>query len=142
MSVQPAYAAIPNAPVVNFSTANTNRDGTGTIATLLTARAPGTRIERVNVKAAGTTTAGMVRIYKKTNGLARNADGSFASYTGPTWRLIAEIAVTAITPSASLATFEGAWTPTNGFTMEDGEQLGVSTHNAEAFNAWVQAGNL
>lgn len=142
MSVQPQYAALPLAPHVNFSTANTNRDGSGAIATLLTARAPGTRVERINVKAAGTTTAGMVRIYKRDSGLTFNADGSVASFTAGTWRLIGEVQVTAITPSASLATFEGSFAPTNGLNLGPYEQIGVSTHNGEAFNAWAQGAHL
>lgn len=143
MSVQPAYASVPiGFGPVNFATANTNRDGTGTIAQIAVGRGAGTRIERVRVKAAGTTTAGMIRIYKKATGLTRAADGSIASYSAPTWRLIAEIAVSAITPGASTATFEGVWTPTDGHVLADGEQLGVSTHNAETFNAEAEGGQL
>jgi len=143
MSVQPAYAAVPiGFGPVNFATANTGRDGTGTIPTIVVGRGPGTRIERVRVRAAGTTTAGMIRIFKKATGLARNADGTFASYTAPTWRLIHEIPVTAITPSATVEAFSGEWAPTNGHTLADGEQLGVSTHNAEIFNAEVVGGHI
>lgn len=129
MSVQPQYAAMPTISLVQASTANTNRDGTGTIATLLTGRAPGTRVERVMAKAAVTTTAGMLRIYLK---LA----------SGDTWRLLAEIAVTAVTPSASVAAWSGEWAPTNGLSLGDGHMLGVSTHNAEAFNVVALGGNL
>lgn len=142
MSVQPQYAASPICPEVNFSTANTNRDGTGAIAVLATGRAPGTRVERVLVKAAGTTTGGMIRIFKRGSGLTMNADGSIASHTTPTWRLVAEIAVGAVTPSGTLATWEGSWAPVNGFNLERFDQLGISTHNAEAFNAVALGGNL
>lgn len=143
MSVQPAYAAAPiGFGPVNFATANTNRDGTGTIVQIAVGRTPGTRIERVRVHATVTTTAGMIRIYKKGTGLTHNADGSVASYSAPTWRLIYEIAVNAITASASVTAFDGEWSPTNGYMLADGEQLGVSTHNAEAFNAEAWGGHL
>jgi hypothetical protein len=143
MSVQPAYAAAPiGFGPVQISAANINRDGTGTIAQIAVGRGPGTRVERVRVRATGTTTAGMIRIYKKASGLARNADGTFASYTAPTWRLIHEIPVSAITPSASVEAFSGEWAPTNGHTLADGEQLGVSTHNAETFNVEALGGHL
>lgn len=142
MSVQPQYAAAPLSPVVNFASANTNRDGTGTIATLITARVPGSRIERVNFNAVATTTAGMIRIFKRDSGLTFNADGSVASYTAPTWRLVTEVPVSAITPSGTVAAWSGFWLPTNGYNLAPFEQLGVSTHNAEAFNAWVQGGLL
>lgn len=142
MSVQPAYAAVPAAPVVNFSTANTGRDGTGTIATLIVGQRAGTRIERVVLKAVGTTTAGMIRIFKRDSGITRAADGSIASYAAATWRLVGEVAVSAITPSATVASWADVWVPTNGLTIGDGEMLGVATHNAEAFNALVQGGQI
>jgi hypothetical protein len=142
MSVQPQYAAAPLSPIVNFATANANRDGTGTIATLVTARVPGSRIERVVVKSLVTTTAGMIRIFKRDNGLTLNADGSIASYATPTWRLLHEIPVSATTASGTAATFAGDWAPTNGFNLAPFEQLGIATNNAEAFNAQVFGGLL
>jgi hypothetical protein len=143
MSVQPAYAAQPiGFGPVNFATANTGRDGTGTIAQIAVGRGPGTRIERVRMQAAVTTTAGMIRVFKKASGLARNTDGTFASYTAPTWRLIAEVLVTAITASGTVAAWSGEWAPTNGHVLADGEQLGVATNNAEACNAEALGGHL
>jgi hypothetical protein len=143
MSVQPAYAAAPiGYGPVNFATANTNRDGTGAIAQVAVGRSPGTRIERVRIHAAGTTTAGMIRFYKKSTGLTRNADGTIASYSAPTWRLIYELAVAAITASGTVAAFDGEWAPTDGHMLADGEQLGVSTNNAETFNAEAWGGHL
>lgn len=139
MSVQPSYAAQPiGFGPVAISTANTNRDGTGTVVQIAVGRGPGTRIEKVAVQASGTTTAGMIRIYKKASGLARNTDGTFASYSAPTWRLVKEILVAAITGSGTVAEFADEWAPTNGYMLADGEQLGVSTNNAETFNveAW------
>jgi hypothetical protein len=143
MSVQPSYAAQPIGfgPVV-VSAANTNRDGTGTIVQIAVGRGPGTRIERVRAHASVTTTVGMVRIFKKGTGLTRNADGTIASYSAPTWRLIAEIPVTAITVGANTAGFDGEWAPTDGHNLADGEQLGASTHNAESFNVEAWGGHL
>lgn len=51
MASAPVFA---NTPVIwkgSISTANTNRDGTGTIVTLGTAPAAGTRIDRIVIKA-------------------------------------------------------------------------------------------
>jgi hypothetical protein len=143
MSVQPAYAAVPlGYGPVNFATANTNRDGTGTIAQIAVGRGPGTRIERVRIHSTVTTTAGMIRFFVKGNGLTLNADGTIASFSVPTWRLVFELPVTAITVSASVAGFDGEWAPTNGLTLAAYEQLGVSTHNAETFNALALGGHL
>lgn len=142
MSTQPSYAASGVLAVQAISTANTARDGTGTIATLVVGRNPGTRIEKILVQASGTTTAGFVRVFKKDNGLTLNADGTVASYSAPTWRLIKEIAVAAATPSASVAASTGEWAPDGGITLAPHESLGVSTHNAESLNAFVIGGHL
>lgn len=142
MSMQPQYAAAPIVGVANFSTANTNRDGTGTIAQLVVGRLPGTRIERVDFRATATTTAGMIRIYHKLNGLVFNADGTINSFVAPTWRLLKEIPVTAIVPAAAVEAFNAEWAPTNGFGLGAYEQLGVSTHNGETFNAVARGGHL
>lgn len=53
MATSPTYASTPRIGVANFSTANTNRDGTGTIVDILTGVAAGTRIERIIMKATG-----------------------------------------------------------------------------------------
>lgn len=147
MSIQAAYAAVGIFSEVNFATANTNRDGTGTIATLVTSRPPGTRIERVRVRAAGTTTAGVIRIFKLGNGItfaAPDASGGYviSSFSAGTLRLIHEILVTAITPSATIASWTDEWAPTNGITLGPYERLGISTHNAETFNAFAIGGHL
>lgn len=51
MATAPLFASTPRAAAVSVSTANTNRDGTGTIVDILTGVAAGTRIERLVVKA-------------------------------------------------------------------------------------------
>ena len=51
MSTSPTFASTPRIGVANVSTANTNRDGTGTIVDILTGAAAGTRIDRIVVKA-------------------------------------------------------------------------------------------
>lgn len=51
MASSPAFAATPRNAAVSVSTANTARDGTGTIATVFTAGASGSKIEEIVVKA-------------------------------------------------------------------------------------------
>jgi len=133
MSVQPQYGATPVIGEAVISVANTNRDGTGTITQLIVGRMPGTRVQRIKYKATGTTTGGMIRIYRKSNGLTFNADGTVASFGAPTWRLIEELTVAAVTPSATVETAEGELAPTDGIDLGPFEQLGVSTHNGESF---------
>lgn len=114
------------------SAANTNRDGTGTVVTLGTAPAAGSRLDGVIVQAVGTTTSGMVRLYLH--------DGANA-------RLFLELPVIAVIPSGT----QPAWgAQANANTMSQvfplvlpsGYSLRASTHNAETFNVIGCAGDL
>jgi hypothetical protein len=131
MATQAQFANAPNVVVTAFSTANTNRDGTGTIALAFTPGANGSRIERIQFKATGTTTAGMVRLFYSTD-------------AGVTWRLLKELSVSAITPSATVQSFDGSLTFGNAalLVLTSGHRLGVSTHNAEAFVATAIGADL
>lgn len=123
----PIYHDNKNVAAVAISTANTGRDGTGTLGTVMTAGANGSAITRVDVVAPGTTTAGMVRLF---------LDNGSAKF------LIKEIAITAITPSASLPGFADSWTPGgDGLCLPTGWSLKASTHNAESFNVAAHYGN-
>ncbi|NBX74718.1 MAG: hypothetical protein EBQ89_10555, partial [Alphaproteobacteria bacterium] len=63
MATDPNFAGTPLAGNAQISTANTNRDGTGTLGTVVTAGASGSRIEEIVIEATGTTTAGMIRLF-------------------------------------------------------------------------------
>ena len=118
------YVVTPkNGAFVQVSTANTNRDGTGTLGTVFTAASSsaGSRIDRVAIKATGTTTAGMIRLF-----VANSAATSI--------RLIKEIPVIAITPSGTQPSFGVEVVFDNGLILENAATLRASTHNAETFN--------
>ena len=51
MATSPQFITTPKIGAASVSTANTNRDGTGTIATVFTAGASGSKIEEVVVQA-------------------------------------------------------------------------------------------
>lgn len=66
MSVQAQYASVPRNGFVTISTANTARDGTGTLGVVATAPAAngdGTRFDRIQIQAGGTTTVNVVRLF-------------------------------------------------------------------------------
>lgn len=127
MASTPSYASVlPRVAVGVISTANTNRDGTGTgpATAIFTAGASGSKIEEIRVKARGTTTAGMVRIYLW--------DGS-----GTDGHLIEEVPVTAITVSSTVEAWEsGALTFDNLF-IPTGWSVTASTHIGETFGVFV-----
>lgn len=115
------YASTVRAAMAQVSTANTARDGTGTIVTVFTAGSSGSRIDDIVIVALGTTTAGMIRLFVH--------DGSNA-------RLWVEVPVTATTPSSTVP----AWTTTLtnlALVLPNGWSLRASTNNAETFNIIV-----
>jgi hypothetical protein len=59
----PAFAATPKIGAVAVSTANTNRDGTGTIATVVTAGSSGTKVSSIAVIATANPADSIVNIY-------------------------------------------------------------------------------
>lgn len=127
MSTAAQYASTINSAHAQVSTANTLRDGTGTIATVISAGASGTRIDDIAIVATGTTTVGVIRLFLH--------DGTNA-------RLWREILVTAITPSTAQAVWS-QYLYDLGLTLKTGWSLRASTHNAETFNVEVtRAGDL
>jgi hypothetical protein len=127
MATQPAFATTPRIGMGQVTAANTNRDGTGTIATILTGVAAGTRINEIGIEATGTTTAGMVRLYLH--------DGTNA-------RLFDEFVVAAITVGASTAGYSATKTYDNLVLPSASWSIRASTHNAETFNVIVLGADL
>jgi hypothetical protein len=113
------FATTPRVGAATVSTANTNRDGSGTVVTVFTAGSNGTRIDRIRVQATVTTTAGMVRLFL---------------HDGTNFWPLEEVPVAAVTVSASVAgasrdVFFGDARPLN---LPTGWSIRASTHNAEA----------
>lgn len=127
-NTDPIFTLSPIAGYANFGTANTNRDGSGTLGTLLTAGSNGARVTNFRFQATGTTTAGVIRLYKY--------DGS------TTARLLKEIIVAAVTPSTSVEAWSGEWKPTFPIVLPSGYSIRVSTNNAETFNGFADAGDF
>lgn len=126
----PIFTLTPVASGVRISTANTNRDGTGTLGSVKTGGTNGTRIDRVVITATGTTTAGMIRLFID--------DG------GGTIKAIKEISVTAITPSGTLAAFTYEWFRNDSLplvVLPNGYILKAGTNNAESFDVMAFGGD-
>jgi hypothetical protein len=121
MAIAAQYASTVRTAVVQATAANTARDGTGTIATVLTAGTSGTRIDDLTITATGTTTAGVVRLF---------------IHDGATTRLWREVLVSAITPSTTVSPFT-ATLSNLGLVLQTGFSLRASTNNAETFNICV-----
>jgi hypothetical protein len=68
MAADPVFASVPRIGVADVSTANTNRDGTGTIADIIgdagrTIPTAGTKIERIVIKSTGDPADSIVTIF-------------------------------------------------------------------------------
>lgn len=132
MATNANYAATPKVGIGQVTTANTNRDGTGTIATIFTAGASGSRIDAINLKAIATTTTGMIRLF---------------IHDGTNARLLTELPVLAVTPSGTAPSWETQLN-TNTFTqvlpliLPTGYSLRASTNNAETFNVIAVGGDF
>ena len=63
MATSPQFVTTAKIGAANVSTANTNRDGTGTIATVFTAGSSGSRIEEVVFKATGDPADSVVTVF-------------------------------------------------------------------------------
>jgi hypothetical protein len=121
MATTAQYASTVQNAQVQISTANTNRNGTGTLGTVMTGATNGTRIDDIYIVATGTTTAGVVRLFIS---------------DGTNIRLWQEILVAAITPSTTVAVWSASLL-NQGLLLESGWSLQASTNNAETFNVLV-----
>lgn len=122
VTATPIFAQTAHQAVVAISTANTGRDGSGTVGTIFTAGANGSVIDHIDICATGTTTAGVVRLF------IHNGTSSFL------WK---EVLVGAITPSTSIAAFMRSINcagQDKSLFLQSGWSLRAATHNAETFN--------
>jgi hypothetical protein len=121
MATAAQYASTVRTAQAQVSVANTARNGTGTIVTVFTAGASGSRIDDIYITATGTTTAGVVRLFLN---------------DGTNTYLFQEILVTAITPSTTVQVFQSVQLNLS-LILANGWSLRASTNNAETFNIQV-----
>lgn len=122
MATAAQYAATARTAVGQVTTANTARNGTGTIATIFTGGTSGSRIDDISIVATGTTTAGVVRLFLN---------------DGTTSYLLQEILVTAITPSTTVQVFSFQLLNQAIILASSSWSLRASTNNSETFNILV-----
>jgi|Deesub1362B_J571_1020462.scaffolds.fasta_scaffold00472_6 hypothetical protein len=131
MATSPSYASVPLAPdIITISTANPNRDGSGTIASLTTGTTNGVVTEQIRVTAQGNTTAGMIRFFLSKDG-------------GATKVLLLEQVVPPNVAGASASAWSATIDALTGMTLQGTNTiLYVATNNAEAFNVFHHKAGL
>jgi len=126
MATTPNFTKRPRNGRCTIATANTARDGTGTLVDLLVADATdGSMGQRITICATVTTTPGMIR---------------FFVFDGSNNDLKLEIPVTAVVPSATVAAFTATITP--NWILAVGNTVKVSTQNAQEFRVTLEGGDF
>jgi len=131
----PIFVGTPKRPQVRISTANTARDGTGTLGTVYTAGANGSFFKGVRIFPEQAIVAGdVVRLFNQVAGAGNN-------------ELIAEIAIPPQNPAASAA---GApplpplqpveWWPPAGLVLGATDVLKASTDQGNKFSVALEGG--
>lgn len=122
MSTTANFFSTPRTAVATIATANALRTGAGTIDTIITGAATGTRVDDIEITAVAATTAGVVRLWL---------------HDGTTAFLLREILVQAITPSASVAVWSYRITDLGLILASASWSLRASTDNGDDFNLAV-----
>jgi len=131
MSSSPQFASLVQTSAVTISTANTNRDGTGTIETILTSGTNGSRIDKIIIHAQSTVTSGNIRLF---------------IHDGASYFLFKEMPVIATTPSSTTPAFSAVLSQeiesTLPLILPTGYSLRASTEKAESFNIIAIGGDF
>jgi hypothetical protein len=132
VATTPAFTATPRVGMASISTANTNRDGTGTVGSVITGATNGTRIDRITISATGTIAAGAVTLFI--------FDGS------STTEFWAEVLTPATTPSTTVAAFHATITSPDAqnplLVLPNNYVLRAGTTIAQTFHVIAQGGDF
>lgn len=109
-----------NTGLCKVSVANSNRDGSGTVATLINGSDAGTFINSITIKAEGSTSQGMIRFFMDNGG---------------TKTLLMEVVVPATTPTGIVETF--GYTFATTYNISASSSILVSTEVAEVFHVFA-----
>jgi hypothetical protein len=137
MATSAQFTAQPIIDIAQISTANTNRDGTGTLVTVAAgptataANGVGKRINRVVIHCTGNNSTNIVRFFISTD-------------NGTTNRLVLEKYLVANTASTTNPATRIEVPELNGLILPGGNTvlLRAATNNAETYNVLVESGLL
>jgi hypothetical protein len=118
-NTNPIFVLTPNVKQGQATTANTSRDGTGTLATLNATGANASILTKVVVEVPGTSVADVIRLFWS---------------DGTNTRLYQEILVSAVTPSTTVACFRTEYIPSTPEAYPSGWTLKCSTNQGQTTN--------
>ena len=129
MAQAPAFISTPRLTSASVATANTAIDGTGTITSLMSGVAAGTRVLEVNTQCSATSAAALVNLFVSLD-------------SGTTWKLFDQIAVTAATVSTTVKANRNTATYTNLILPSASARLGITTTISQATQVYALGGDL
>ena len=129
MAAAPSFISTPRLTQVNVSSANTAIDGSGSITSLMTGAAAGTRVLEVDVQCAATSAAALVNLFISLDG-------------GSTWKLFDQITVSAATSSTTVKANRNLTTYANLILPNASAVLGITTTIAQSTNVIALGGDL
>lgn len=116
-NTSPIFTLIPEAATANIAAANTARDGSGTLVSLFTAGANGSRIDFITFTSAqATPAASALRVCRV----------FLTNTAGANPRLISEVSLPAVTASNTAIGATATITFTNGLVIASGQQIRVT----------------
>lgn len=129
MATNPNFISNAQLTGVSLSSANTAIDGTGTITTLVSGVAAGTRVLEIATQCSATSAAALVNIFYSSDG-------------GITWRLFDQITISAATVSNTVKGNRNFTTYLNLVLPNANARLGVTTTIAQATQVFALCGDL
>jgi len=136
-NTSPIFTLTPKAATANIAAANTARDGSGTLVTLFTAGANGSRVDFITFTSSQVTAAASA---------ARVERVFLTDESGLNPRLISEIAMSAVTASNTAIGATATITFTNGLIINAGQIIRVSQSvygsAADATDVLLRGGNF
>lgn len=129
MAQNPNFISTARIGVASVSTANTNIDGTGTITSLITGAAAGTRILEIDTQCSATSAAALVNIFLSTD-------------SGSTWTLFDQITISSATVSNTVKGNRNFTLYNNLVLPNASHVLGVTTTISQATRVYALGGDL
>lgn len=123
----PIFIATPRSPSVRISTANTNRDGTGTLGTVFTASAQGAFFPGCRIQSEATNTNDVVRLLNQDAGAGNN-------------ELKRECLMPATTGSTTLEEISYEWYPPAGIMLSASSVYKASTDQGKTYSVSLEGG--
>lgn len=129
----PIFTLTPVIGHAYVNTANLNRDGSGTLGTVLIGATNGTRVDRVKIISSGS--SGSAAVAACVIRLFVDVSGSAALY--------GEVAVPASSPSATVVGFVSSIDFTGEYSLDlpNGVALKASTTVSQMFDVWAEGAN-